>query len=240
MSKSKKSKSKKFLKKSKAALGRLDGYEAVVSGAAKPSLWIGYASAINVVESLAKEGKSSKKTKKHRKRAIRAITKLAKHGGGKKALRIGKLPKQETDKITEVEYEFAATGAGSQIEENAAIARLIGTPDEPTNVVALSSARGSDPAKAAAPGALEEPLDGAGDDLQLIAGVGPKLEEVLHGLGIWHYEQIAAWGPEDIAWVDEHLRFSGRIEREQWVAQASALSRGGREEYVRIFGKEPR
>ncbi len=228
---------KKKLKKIKAGLKSLGGYKRVISGAAKPALWAGYASALLTVESLAKEGKISKKTKRREKQALKAIEKLAKHAGGKKALRVGKLSAKVAKKAKKPQ---AVPFVEPKVEEHAAIARLIGTPDEASNVVPLSAARLGSEDNTAAPGALKEPLDGAGDDLQLIAGVGPKLEQVLHGLGIWHYEQIAAWGPQEIAWVDEHLRFSGRIEREQWVAQAGALSRGGRDEYVRVFGKEPR
>ncbi len=78
------------------------------------------------------------------------------------------------------------------------------------------------------------------DDLKMISGIGPKIEKILHDLGIYTFEQIAAWGPAEIKWVDQRLKFKGRIIREKWVAQADALARGGRDEYVRRFGKEPR
>ena len=78
------------------------------------------------------------------------------------------------------------------------------------------------------------------DDLQLISGVGPKIEGKLNELGVWTYAQIAAWGPAERAWVDDHLRFSGRIERDDWVRQADALAKGGEAEYIRVFGKKPR
>ncbi len=78
------------------------------------------------------------------------------------------------------------------------------------------------------------------DDLKMIAGIGPKIEKILHDLGIYTFAQIAAWGPEEIKWVDQRLKFKGRIIREDWVAQADALATGGRDEYVRRFGKEPR
>jgi NADH-quinone oxidoreductase subunit E len=42
-------------------------------------------------------------------------------------------------------------------------------------------------------------------------------------LGIWTYSQIAEWTPENAAWVEEHLSFKGRVEREEWVEQAKAL-----------------
>ena len=77
------------------------------------------------------------------------------------------------------------------------------------------------------PLALEGPVDGEGDDLTAIGGIGPKIQEVLNGFGVFHYDQIAAWTPENVEWVDDHLAFEGRIEREQWVQQAEALSNVG-------------
>ena len=62
------------------------------------------------------------------------------------------------------------------------------------------------------------------DDLKAISGVGPKLEQVLNGLGVWNYAQIAGWGDAEIAWVDDQLGFSGRIERDDWVGQAERLT----------------
>ena len=72
------------------------------------------------------------------------------------------------------------------------------------------------------PARLHEPL-GEADDLKQIKGVGPKLEGLLNELGIYHYSQIAAFSPENIAWVDGYLSFKGRIEREEWLDQARAL-----------------
>lgn len=81
---------------------------------------------------------------------------------------------------------------------------------------------------------------GVPDDLKLIAGVGPKLEKVLNDLGIWTFAQVAAWTPNEVAWVDDFLQFKGRIDRDDWIAQADALAAGGRDEYVKRFGQEPR
>ncbi len=52
---------------------------------------------------------------------------------------------------------------------------------------------------------------GKADKLQRISGIGPKNEKILHGLGIFHFDQIAAWSREQVAWVDDHLKFNGRI-----------------------------
>lgn len=73
--------------------------------------------------------------------------------------------------------------------------------------------------------------EGGADDLKLIGGVGPKLEETLNSLGIWHFDQVAGLKKKDIAWVDERLRFKGRIERDDWVGQAKVLAKGGETEF---------
>jgi NADH-quinone oxidoreductase subunit E len=78
------------------------------------------------------------------------------------------------------------------------------------------------------------------DDLQLISGVGPKNEAILHSLGIFTFAQVASWKRAEREWVDGYLRFGGRIEREDWVRQAAALAKGGEAEYIRVFGKKPR
>lgn len=74
------------------------------------------------------------------------------------------------------------------------------------------------------PGAIEKP--DVPDDLKKISGIGPKLESVLNGLGVWTYAQIAAWSRQEIAWVDDYLAFKGRIGRDDWTGQAAKLARG--------------
>jgi NADH-quinone oxidoreductase subunit E len=62
------------------------------------------------------------------------------------------------------------------------------------------------------------------DDLKAISGVGPKLETVLNGLGVWTFTQIAGWTEQEIAWVEDYLSFKGRIGRDNWIAQAAKLA----------------
>ena len=82
------------------------------------------------------------------------------------------------------------------------------------------------------PESLEAAREGQPDDLKLIKGVGPKLESLLHELGFYHYDQIAGWGPEEVAWVDQNLKgFKGRVSRDDWVAQARLLAGGGETEF---------
>ena len=84
-----------------------------------------------------------------------------------------------------------------------------------------------DAGAAAQPEALSEAREGGPDDLKKIKGVGPKLEQVLHSLGIYHFDQIAAWGPAEVAWMDDNLAgFKGRVTRDGWVDQAGLLAAG--------------
>ena len=78
------------------------------------------------------------------------------------------------------------------------------------------------------------------DDLKWIAGVGPTLEKTLNELGVFKFDQIANWTQRQVDEVNEQLKFSGRIERDNWIEQAKALAEGGWEKYVKVFGKEPR
>ena len=87
------------------------------------------------------------------------------------------------------------------------------------------------------PVSIERPE--AVDDLKLISGVGPKIEETLHELGIFTFKQVASWKKAEREWVDGYLSFHGRIDREDWVKQAKALAKGGVEEYIKVFGKKP-
>ena len=70
----------------------------------------------------------------------------------------------------------------------------------------------------------------------MISGVGPKLEKTLHGLGFFHFDQITGWGKDQVAWVDEHLRFKGRIERDQWIAQCKLLAADDLEQFNKLYG----
>ena len=76
------------------------------------------------------------------------------------------------------------------------------------------------------PELFEAPRDGVADDLKLVAGIGPKLEQKLNSIGIWHYVQIAGWTQPQIDWVNAAISFHGRVERERWVLQAKALLEG--------------
>jgi large subunit ribosomal protein L21 len=69
--------------------------------------------------------------------------------------------------------------------------------------------------------------EGDPDDLKLISGVGPVLQDKLNELGIYHFWQIAKFGAKDIDLVNDAMAFPGRIERDEWIAQAQNLADGG-------------
>ena len=73
---------------------------------------------------------------------------------------------------------------------------------------------------------LEKPRKAGADDLKRIKGVGPALEKTLNSLGVFHYNQVAKWTPENVMWVDDHLKFKGRIARDNWIDQAAKLDAG--------------
>ena len=72
------------------------------------------------------------------------------------------------------------------------------------------------------------------DDLKKIKGVGPKLEKLCNSMGFYHFDQIANWTADEIAWVDQNLEgFKGRVTRDKWVEQAKLLAAGGETDFSR-------
>lgn len=130
-------------------------------------------------------------------------------------------------------------------------AKAKAAPAEAAPAAAVATPQAEAPAKAESAAASQPSLDDknrpAGiekpetpDDLKMISGVGPKIEGVLHSIGIFTFAQIAGWKKAEREWVDGYLKFSGRIERDDWVKQAKALAKGGEAEYIKVFGKKPR
>ncbi|MCB4454644.1 NADH-quinone oxidoreductase subunit E [Leisingera sp. McT4-56] len=88
------------------------------------------------------------------------------------------------------------------------------------------------------PEILKEARGGLPDDLKLLKGVGPKLEEKLNELGFFHFDQIAEWTEAEVAWVDARLQFKGRIERDGWIEQAKRLAVGDETEFAKRAKEE--
>lgn len=123
-----------------------------------------------------------------------------------------------------------ATGVHEQEARARAKAKPEAAPPVPPLVAPDDSA--DEPAEAGTEGESRAPAlmtkpEGKPDDLQRISGIGPKLEQKLNAMGVWHYRQIAAWGPKEVAWMDDQLNFKGRIDRDEWIAQAGELAGAG-------------
>ena len=61
------------------------------------------------------------------------------------------------------------------------------------------------------------------DDLKLIYGVAKVLEEKLNEFGIYTFKQIMEWDKKTIKEFSELLVFKDRIERDDWIGQATKL-----------------
>ncbi len=97
---------------------------------------------------------------------------------------------------------------------------------------AAAAAPAADPGEGTRPAALDGPRGGQADDLKRIKGVGPKMETLCNELGFYHFDQIAAWTADEVAWVDQNLKgFKGRVSRDNWVEQAGLLAAGGETEF---------
>lgn len=82
------------------------------------------------------------------------------------------------------------------------------------------------------PATLDAARGGVADDLKQIKGIGPKMEKMCNALGFFHFDQIAAWTPDEEAWVNANLEgFKGRVSRDEWIAQAKLLAAGGETEF---------
>ncbi|WP_421872201.1 ATP-binding cassette domain-containing protein [Nitratireductor rhodophyticola] len=87
------------------------------------------------------------------------------------------------------------------------------------------------------PHGTKKPRAGGANNLTRVKGIGPASEKKLNALGVWHFDQIAAWKKAEVQWVGSYLAFPGRIEREEWVKQAKVLARGGETEFSKRVDK---
>ncbi|MEE9433793.1 MAG: hypothetical protein V3V15_06110 [Sphingorhabdus sp.] len=75
------------------------------------------------------------------------------------------------------------------------------------------------------------------DNLELLKGIGPKLNNLLKSLGVTTFDQVANWSAADIRDVDSNLgAFAGRISRDNWVDQAKLLSKGDVKSFEKKYG----
>ncbi|WP_179381745.1 50S ribosomal protein L21 [Jannaschia marina] len=169
---------------------------------------------------------SSKRTKGHRQKlTLLRITSILASGGDKSGVKEAR----GAGSMTVAERAAAAPASNKPVKAAAKpaatpaakpAARKAAAPTKAAdNDVAATEAVGSKPANL-----LKEARDGKADDLKKISGVGPKLEGLLHENGVFHFDQIAAWGSDEIAYMDDRLSFKGRIERDGWIDQAKQFA----------------
>ena len=132
--------------------------------------------------------------------------------------------------------DVTATQEEPVASEPAAVAEVKAAPSSGTEKKAAVGMMGEAGEKlrhdAGKPAGLDGPRDGGADDLKMIKGVGPKLEQMLNGMGFYHFDQIAGWSASEVAWVDENLPgFKGRVSRDNWIDQAKTLAAGGETDF---------
>ncbi|WP_308914855.1 50S ribosomal protein L21 [Jannaschia sp. LMIT008] len=178
----------------------------MVSGAAVQAAVIDQIKGDKVIHFVKRRRKhSSKRTKGHRQHlTLLRVTEILETGadasGVKAAIGAGSAPDAATVETP------APVKEAAKVKETAPVLPDAATEgSRPDNL--LAEARGGQP-----------------DDLKKIKGVGPKLEGVLHEIGVFHFDQIAAWGPEDVAYMNDRLSFKGRIERDNWIEKATELA----------------
>ncbi|MFS4436754.1 hypothetical protein ACMA5I_00935 [Paracoccaceae bacterium GXU_MW_L88] len=125
--------------------------------------------------------------------------------------------------------EKAGAAAAARVAQSPAMPLFTQPVQEPAAAEPMPGPQAAEPAETGTrPQSFKAPRGGVADDLKLISGIGPKLERQLHGLGFFHFDQIADWTQSEIDWVDTHLEgFNGRVTRDNWVAQAHVLANGG-------------
>ena len=157
---------------------------------------------------------SSKRTKGHRQQlTLLRITELLEKGADKSGVKAA----MGAGSVAAV----AVAAAAPKAEKKAAPKKAEKKEEAPapTPSPAAADIEGVKPANL-----LSEAREGGPDDLKKISGVGPKLEGLLHENGVFHFDQIMAWGPAEIAYMDDQLSFKGRIERDNWIAQATEFA----------------
>ncbi len=159
---------------------------------------------------------------------LKGLTSLKDYDSGKTqynasaqlAVDIGDTVKRIDGTETPLLTPWVKSGAGTKSSAKPAAKKTSAKPADTSAKAVAPAATGEKK-----PRTLKAARKSGADDLKQISGVGPKLEQTLNELGFWHFDQIAKWTPEEIAWVDSRLKFKGRIARDNWMAQATDLAK---------------
>lgn len=152
-----------------------------------------------------------------------------------KSAKASEAPAAAAPKKAEAKAEPAKKAKAEKAATPAARSQNKGKPDSDdraeVEVARTADTSGSTDGQEKEPELLKEARGGKPDDLKKLKGVGPKLEATLNELGFFHFDQVASWGPQEVAWVDSRLKFKGRIERDGWIEQAKVLASGGETDF---------
>ena len=95
------------------------------------------------------------------------------------------------------------------------------------------AAKTAAPSKKPLAAKLDKPFGGKPDNLTLINGIGNVIEKKLHGMGVFHFEQIANWTEQMAEDFSKAVGFPGRAKREGWMKEAALFAKGGTTEHAR-------
>lgn len=155
-------------------------------------------------------------------------------GTGRSEVEHARTPAGEATPAPEMKGEASGHSAAARGGEEAKSASTETAADEEPGIAPAEKAASEDEAPDAAgvqradaegtrPAQTTRADAGEIDDLKQISGIGRVLEKTLHRLGVFKFEQIAAWDQSNKAWVGAYLNFKGRIDRERWVEQAQEI-----------------
>jgi predicted flap endonuclease-1-like 5' DNA nuclease len=167
----------------------------------------------------------------------------------KPAAKIKAAPKPKADAVPKAKPAPVKKAAAPKAKVDAQKVKATPVAKPKTDPVKVKTAPAAKPKAAPAPKAKAEPKPKAAakpkaapkivipDNLELLKGVGPKLNTLLKSLGVTSFEQVANWSPADVREVDSKLgTFAGRISRDNWVDQAKLLVAGDVKGFEKKYG----
>ncbi|MEP0521839.1 MAG: polyhydroxyalkanoate depolymerase [Hyphomicrobiales bacterium] len=190
---------------------------------AKPGAKPGSAKKSAAARKTAKTANAAKKTpaKAEPKTAAKSVTNAT------SATKPAKAPTKSPEK-TETKADLAPKAASAKETPKPSTRKSPSKPEGAKTAVAKTTKAKPASAKSEAKNDLASLLlskpQGAADDLKKISGVGPKLENTLNQIGVFHFAQIARLSEKAINELDDKLAFKGRIARDKWVEQATVLA----------------
>lgn len=202
----------------------------------------------NVVEAVDPQITTDSAMQNEEANAVTAVDpQVTSDGAGAKVKESARLPGQ--DDLASRKGEWKYEGGGAASDKAPVVDQKLETPADVAAASAAIHADGGDKDydgdgvieganEGAKPEMLTAARNGGADNLKEIKGVGPKMETMLNEMGVYHFDQVAGWSAQEVAWVDANLKgFKGRVSRDGWVDQAKILAAGGDTEFSKKVEK---